>query len=173
MKREAGFTLIELMVTLVVLAVGFSVVLPPLTKLFRTNLIGAEANNFLTQLNYARTWAVKGGQSGSIEVCASNDAGDACENNSDWAIKGWLIRVSDDGTGNPAVLRTVAPSKNIKLEVANSFKFNSMGSVLPDNGVPANIVVNICDKNSKGKVGRTITIRATGRAQIENLMTCS
>ena len=50
MKREAGFTLIELMVTLVVLAVGFSVVLPPLTKLFRTNLIGAEANNFLTQL---------------------------------------------------------------------------------------------------------------------------
>ncbi|WP_137887312.1 GspH/FimT family pseudopilin [Pseudomonas sp. 2FE] len=64
---QKGFTLIELMVTLVVLAVLIGLAAPNLSQLLRDNRATAELNTFAGMLNYARREAVQGAQTVKLE----------------------------------------------------------------------------------------------------------
>lgn len=59
---QRGFTLIELMVTLVVLAVLIGLAAPNFSQMLRENQAAAELDAFAGMLNYARREAVQGSQ---------------------------------------------------------------------------------------------------------------
>lgn len=59
MKRQAGFTLIELMVTLAVLAVMLTLSAPSFTSFMRSAELSTTANSFVASVNAARSEAMK------------------------------------------------------------------------------------------------------------------
>ncbi|HYQ21986.1 GspH/FimT family pseudopilin [Stenotrophomonas sp.] len=96
MAAAAGFTLLELMITVAVLAILVTVAVPSFTAMIARNQITAAGNDLIAALQFARHEAVR--RNAAVQVCASGDGQDC----SDAGWQTWVVR-----TGNGTVLRTV------------------------------------------------------------------
>jgi len=85
-KLQGGFTVIEIMVAIALLAVMVTIGVPAFTSTINSNETAAKSNAFLSALKMARSEATKRRQ--NIIVCASNNQTD-CASNS-WS-DGWII----------------------------------------------------------------------------------
>ncbi|MDV3514569.1 GspH/FimT family pseudopilin [Stenotrophomonas sp. C1657] len=92
---SSGFTLLELMVTVAVLAILVTVALPSFSAMIAGNRITAAGNDLMAGLQFARHEAIR--RNDAVQVCASAD-GQAC---SDAGWNRWIVR-----TGGGAVLRS-------------------------------------------------------------------
>lgn len=87
-KIQLGFTLVELMITIVVLVIIISVGLPGFQQYIASSRSTALSNDLLTASQLARSEAVK--RSENVNVCRRNAAGTACANDTDWSA-GWMV----------------------------------------------------------------------------------
>jgi type IV fimbrial biogenesis protein FimT len=93
MEKHHGFTLVELLITLVIVAIAISLAVPGFARFIREQQITTQTNDFLTSLNIARSEALKRGE--AVAVCASSD-GTSCSGNNDWDA-GWIVFTDEDG----------------------------------------------------------------------------
>jgi type IV fimbrial biogenesis protein FimT len=92
-RAHTGFTLIELMTALTVLAVLLAMSVPSFREFTRSNRVTAAHNDLLTAFTLARSEALK--RATPVTVCASAD-GATCAGATDWAV-GWIVFVDDAG----------------------------------------------------------------------------
>lgn len=90
--RSAGFTLIEMMVTLALLAILIVLVTPSFRGLLRDNHAAAQASILVGSLMLARSEAIK--RNAPAVLCRSN-TGTSCAG-SEWE-DGWLVWADTDG----------------------------------------------------------------------------
>jgi type IV fimbrial biogenesis protein FimT len=86
MKYQRGYTLIELMVAITIVAILLGIGVPSFREFTRSNRITAAQNDLVTSLNLARSEALR--RNRPVSVCASTD-GTACGVDTDW-ISGWM-----------------------------------------------------------------------------------
>jgi type IV fimbrial biogenesis protein FimT len=86
-RPSAGFTVLELMVVVAIVAVLIAVAVPSFRDITQRNRIAAEVNSFVGDLQYARSEAVKRGM--PVCVCASAD-GTSCVGTNTWH-QGWIV----------------------------------------------------------------------------------
>lgn len=102
LRRQNGFTLVELMVTIMVLAVLATIAFPSFQSTLRSNRIATASNELIASLALARSEAVKNRRGAG--VCASS-AGSTCDGKS-WA-DGWLVWADTNGDGGLSAGETV------------------------------------------------------------------
>ena len=111
----AGFTLVEMMFTLVVLAVLMALAAPSLTNLVRDQRIKTVTGDLYAAMAFARSEAIK--RNVYVAVCSHNGAS-GCQNSSDWAL-GWIVYLDADGNGFPGaasdILKVQDPLTDITL----------------------------------------------------------
>ncbi|APO90135.1 Tfp pilus assembly protein FimT/FimU [Xanthomonas euvesicatoria pv. euvesicatoria] len=90
--RSRGFTLIELMVTVAVLAIVASIGYPSFQGVLRSNRAAAANNELMALLNLSRTEAIRNGQGGG--VCGSSN-GTSCDGSWSGGVMAW-----SDSNGN-------------------------------------------------------------------------
>ena len=168
-KYQVGFTIIELMVTLVVLAIVIAIAVPSFTGIIQRNTSVAIGEEFVTALNFARVEALK--RRSSVSLCPSNDDGTACGNN--WS-DGWIAFV--DGATETADSVTVSEvlrvwndmNRNAEINVSrdnaavNFIRFAGMGILAKVNGSTNPISATAKQANCSGEAARTITIGISG-----------
>lgn len=92
--RSAGFTILELMVTVVVASILLGIGVPSFQGMIRQNRLAAQTNELLAAAAMARSEAVKRGTTVSICPVSAVDQ-NLCGN--DWS-NGWLVFSDDQGT---------------------------------------------------------------------------
>ena len=99
MRKDSGFTLIELMVAISVLAILVSVGVPSMLDFVRGNRRAAAVNALVTDVQRARSTAASQGT--NVVMCHSTN-GTACSGtaNPDWST-GWVVFIDDDQDGSP------------------------------------------------------------------------
>ncbi|GAB4292566.1 MAG: type IVa pilus pseudopilin TppE [Thiohalomonadaceae bacterium] len=153
MKKNAGFSLIELIITVAVAATVMWFAIPNLNELVRNNRMVAQVNDVVTALNFARSEAIKRGS--QVQIVAAGGS---------WA-SGWDVQLID-GT----VLRTFpALGDGMTLTEAmnaTTITYDGTGRVLTA------ATFSLCDSKRTGETGRSISVIATGRVSTSDL-TCS
>ncbi|MBB3063029.1 GspH/FimT family pseudopilin [Microbulbifer rhizosphaerae] len=154
LQGQGGFTLIELMVTIAVLAIVVTIAAPSFTTMINNNRSIALGEELVTALNYTRAEAVKRGQ--SVSICASSD-GATCTGT--WT-DGWIVADIDDN-----VLRHwQAPNAGAAIAVTRggnnitSISYARLGTLDPATQVNIVSSINGCGSNA----ARTITIGPAG-----------
>lgn len=92
-RSETGFTLLELLVAIAVLAILLGVGVPGFFEIIANNRVTTQTNELVSALNYARSEAVKRGD--AVSVCSSID-GASCAAVTDWST-GWIAFTDSTG----------------------------------------------------------------------------
>ena len=104
-SRTGGFTLVELMITLVVMIVVLAIGMPGIAQLRSNGELTATTNELLAALNYARSEAVRRGTAVSV-----NPAGGGWSDG--WSVNdagGAALRVFPEPAANSTVTASVSP----------------------------------------------------------------
>lgn len=176
-SHNAGFTLIELMVTVGLAAILMAVAIPNMRDFMRNNRLTGTVNDLLHSLQVARTEAIKR-QNGSVVVCgtANPTAGaPTCDYNN---FNGWIVFQDLDNNwqvnGADVVIERhslVDASVTVKTDASDRIiSFGPSGFENP-NGARINTrTVVACDVRGIQRYGTASTARAllitqTGRAR--------
>ena len=163
--RCRGFTLIELMVTIAVLAVLLMIGIPSFAELVRNNRLTTNANQLITAMNLAKSEAIRR----RIRVTLRATAVPNWEN-------GWEVFTDNDGSGTKngadEVLRVYGALQGVYTLRANG-NFVNFISFLPTGRSNSNVGGSfaICD-NSDGndlpeaRTSRLLVINAMGRVRV-------
>ncbi|RMH93624.1 prepilin-type N-terminal cleavage/methylation domain-containing protein [Lysobacter pythonis] len=164
-----GFTLLELMVTVAVIAVVAGLAAPSFAELTRRNRLATAANEMVALLQFGRIEAIS--RRAAISVCPSADGG-SCSN----AIGNrWIVLSTKNGTNQ--VLRDLNLPAQVTLRASanlqgarNRFTFSSNGFSSAGNNASGTLRVCVPElggENSvdvSASVGRINTTRQRGTA---------
>lgn len=173
-RAGQGFTLIELMVAVALLAIGLALGVPYIRDAVMNVRMTGQANDFMADLALARSEAVK--RNVRVSLCTTNN-GTTCSG-STWA-DGWLVFPDLNGNGTQDAATEAALKSRGELEGDNTVAVcGDVGggprylSYRPS-GVSSAGIVNfvICDTRTTDLNGRSIDITNTGRANVTRV-TC-
>ncbi len=176
-KKSFGFTLIELIVTLVVAALILAIGVPSFLALIQNNRLTTSTNELVGSLNLARSEAIKRGI--RVTACKSSD-GASCSNAGNWA-QGWIVFTDNDNNAaynnaSETLLRVhEAVGGQITMtgnnNVANYISYVASGqSQVTGGGFQAG-TLRICDSRN-GNVGKNLVLSNTGRITIDSNVVC-
>lgn len=173
-RNHAGFTLIELMITIVIAAVLLVIAVPGFQDFIVNNRIVAQTNELVADLALARSEAIKRGA--AVTVCAANDAS-GCDTaaGTNWtAGRLILVDANSNGTidaGDVALRFSEAIRGNITLTVAGpdpDWRIQYLPSGIVDAGDDATFTLCQVNYNSStvaiGVTGRTTTTKSALKA---------
>lgn len=95
-QHETGFTLIEMMVTVAIVAILASLALPSFRTMLVKRAVVAAADTMVTDFRYARSEALK--RSNLVSVCASSNGTTCTGAGAAWK-DGWIIFIDANGNG--------------------------------------------------------------------------
>ncbi|PJF38783.1 MAG: hypothetical protein CUN55_16285, partial [Phototrophicales bacterium] len=181
-RNEQGFTLVELLLVVAIVAIFSMVAIPSYQSTVLNNRMTSTANQFLGALYFARSEAVK--RSEEVRICTSNNThlsldSISCVNSAGWH-DGWVMWVDSNSNGALDAVEIIKVGNEVDgditfyptADVKNSLTFSRRGLV----GVSG--TWKLCDKRGKDRA-KAIVISPSGRAKISTVdhlggaLTCS
>lgn len=163
-RNARGFTLIELMVTVSVLAIILGLAAPSFRDFILNNRLTAQINDLVADISYARSEAAVRGI--RVTMCASADL-DVCSDSGDAWQGGRIVFIDTNSNGTrestEQILKKTESVGGSRTLIASGFpntyflSFRPYGGLLPATGGS----FKLCDPDID--TGRTVVVAATGR----------
>lgn len=177
-SANRGFTLLELLILIAVLAILLSVAVPSFFSAIQNSRMTAQANDLVTAFQLARSEALK--RKVPISICASDTSADEPTCGSDWS-EGWIVIIDSNAVGTTSasydsydddVLRVwSALTGDAAISGTNApdfVRYLPNGQIDLDAGDPAPEFEMRIPKCT-GEKQRNIEISRTGRASAERV----
>ena len=122
--RTAGFTMIEMMMTIAIATIVMTLAIPSFRYITNANRISAEINGLLGDMQFARAEAIKEGQ--GVTVCVSTDHTTCAANDTDWE-HGWIVVSSLPAVGVLRVQNQFSSTDTFQSLTLSTVTFNREG----------------------------------------------
>jgi len=168
-NRLSGFTLVEMLMSMAVVAILLVIGIPSFRFVTNSNRIAAEINGLLGDMQYARSEAIKEGQ--PITVCVSTNGTSCANGNNNWQ-NGWIVL----NAATNVVLRVQTAFSSSDTFVAtntiSAVTFNREGYA---NGIPNGTLIALHDSTNTSNWTRCLSINLTGmmRSQTYDGVACN
>lgn len=166
MRSEvAGFTLVELMITIAVAAILIALATPSFSNLIARNQLTGQSNALVGALQVARAEAVR--RNARVIVCRGNAAMTACENGGAWAT--WVVGVDTDNDNDiDEVLQVGEVAGSVQIQdsaavVNGQVIFRADGFAYESDGDPLAAQLSVCLPNDRIQNVRLVSIEAGTR----------
>lgn len=162
-----GFTLVEMVVTLLILAILVTVGIPSFSNATLGSRLASSANDLVASAYLARSEAMK--RNRSVTLCTSTN-GTSCATSGGWE-QGWIVLETASST---VILHHPARSGGLKVTPRNAantafyrvvFLPTGIGVTLDAGSVPATFTVCRATPDA-GNQERVVTIAATGKPSV-------
>lgn len=162
MKQQSGFTLVELMITLAILAILLGLAMPAVTDFAIKQRVSSQANEMMLSLAFARSEAVKLNQ--DVRVIPRTSAANG------WS-EGWCVGPSSIGNNcnHADVIRVFTNAGGVTITSSGignppvlAFRRDGTAS----NSVDARLNVTSPNLKPTGDSARCIRLTRLGRAEI-------
>ncbi|WP_031255978.1 GspH/FimT family pseudopilin [Curvibacter lanceolatus] len=169
MRLQQGFTLLELLVSIAIVAIMVRLAVPSYQFIINSSRISGELNGLLTSFQFARAEAVRRGL--SVTVCSSAN-GTSCSSTNNWK-SGWLVFVDVNNNASldagDTVLRQQATLASANTVVADNsvstVRFNREGIAA---GLPADpVTFTFTPPSNASTQKRCLAVGAAGRMTVE------
>jgi type IV fimbrial biogenesis protein FimT len=151
---DLGFTIIELMIVTVVLAILLGLAVPNMRTLILNNRLTTQANNLLADLQFARTESVKR----SVPINVSSVSGGV-----DWGTQGWRVWMDNDNDGAFDAGEELRQTNQL---TGNNSLVATLASIQyrPSGAANTDLSARLC--HAEAKVDKQIGVSASGRAEV-------
>jgi type IV fimbrial biogenesis protein FimT len=157
-RRERGFSVLELMVVLAVAALLATIAAPSFGRMQRAASLSAATNQLLWALNYARTAAVL--NSMPVTLCLSAD-GESCLKSAAAAGIGWLVFYQSGGPGPSPLLHTFRLPNELTVHGTRAAV-----TFWPVARAGTTSTFDLCVGDRRVTQGRAVVVSQTGRARV-------
>ncbi|WP_225607858.1 MULTISPECIES: GspH/FimT family pseudopilin [unclassified Pseudomonas] len=159
--RELGFTLVELLLTLAILAIALSIAAPNLSELLQNQRASTATHELRNALDFARESAAHSGQ--AISIAATGG---------DWAA-GWEVFADSGNSGVRAPqqppLAAHGPLSGIHIHTDSTSRrylhFTPLGNAIQPNGAFHSGTLTLC---GAGRASYHIVFNKAGRIRTES-----
>ena len=152
----AGFTVVELMIALAVLAVLVALAVPNFNDATLTARLNGFANSLVASAQVARSEAIK--QNATITLCTSTD-GLTCAASGGWE-QGWIV--VNEAAADVFQYQQALPAEFKVTEAGGAEEVAFLGTVVGT--TPA--ILTVCRATPVGNEERVVTINGTGAAYV-------
>jgi type IV fimbrial biogenesis protein FimT len=168
MARITGFTLVELMVTIAVLAIVVTVGVPSFQSSIANKRLSAGANDFVSALQFAKTNALT--TNATTTMCTKKANEEQCDPAGFWS-NGWLVFLDVNANGKLDGSETILSthdrlhsslSLSVSADLEYSIRFRPNG--LPDISSAQDMV--LCDERGFSPQSKAILISVGGRGSV-------
>jgi type IV fimbrial biogenesis protein FimT len=169
MRKEAGVTLVELLVTITVVGTVLGIGVPAFGGLAQDNRLSTATNRLVGALHLTRSEAVR--RNARVTLCNSAD-GEYCATEGGWE-QGWIIFVDTGATGqrepDDPLLAVGGPAPDGIVVTGNTpvqryVSYVGLGSTRQASGGLQMGTITLC----AGSTGRQIVISRTGRPRVQH-----
>lgn len=163
-----GFTLLELMVVIAIIAIFMGLAAPSFSSLITSTRLSSQTNELMADIRFARSEAAARGT--RVVICPNTDGGTSCSTSaSDWA-SGRLVFVDTNADGvrqdTEKLLRYASALSGGTSMVSSGFTavpitFGTYGTLLVGGNPGGSGAFKLC--SSSTATGRQVSITANGK----------
>lgn len=160
--RMRGFTLVELVIVVAILAILLAVAVPALAPLVERQRAGSAMSALSTQMQLARMAAITYRR--PAVLCPSRN-GSACDGGTDWGL-GWLLFLDMDGNHQPDAADEILRNEPVPAARSHMRLVGTTGRprlrYLPDGrSAGSNLTISVC--NAQGALLGAVIVNNVGR----------
>jgi type IV fimbrial biogenesis protein FimT len=172
--NQEGFTLVELLTVLAVLAVVLRVAVPSLLETAEAAQLGAASSQLLSELNHARAEAIR--RNARVVVCKSRDAS-TCADDGSWE-QGWIVFHDDNNNalrepGETVIRRGEGTRSGLRIVgnemVSRYVSFSGFGGPRLTSGAFQAGTITVCRASGQRSEARQLIINSAGRARVQKV----
>jgi type IV fimbrial biogenesis protein FimT len=171
-KLSIGFTLIETLVSLVIISIIVAMSVPNFSHLWSRSQIDTVVDEFSNALYLARSEAIK--RAASVTLCASRDGSSCAEIKNSWH-QGWLIFVDSDADTQidleGSIIRIYQTNNSQLTLIGNRYLTKKITFLATGRITVLGGTIQVCSKDNSQK-GKNIVLIATGRFRIDTDISC-
>lgn len=163
--NEKGWTVIELMLVVAVLATLGLTGVPAMQRFVEQHRVVAASNMMVAHLNFARNEAIT--RRTFVAACPSTDSQQCSGNRWD---RGWIVFLDPNRTGQPGseddILRVVAANDRLLMHSGGRFRvrYQPLGGAYG-----TNLTIRVCGRSGRATPS-TVVVSNPGRARVEREM---
>jgi len=140
--RAEGFSLIELMVTLSVLAIIIALAVPNFSGVVNGSRLTAQANQLVGDIQLARSEALR--RNRTVRLCRSTDGATCAAGSGNWS--GWVVTLTG---ANPELIRSTMVKAPLQVSGGDTIDFRADGMARNSTGGLLNTTFVVCSPNRR------------------------